>query len=247
MLKIPSCLCLVFALACVPATAGVVINGDFSSSVALQGYSSTGSVSEPPPGDFALFDESGVLMQTVTIPGGSSSLTFDFAFSTTATTPTGATLDDSFAAELTTSPDTDVLDLFVVDVSGVVPDPLDGLESFFPGVVPIDVDFDPSVSIAGFQSKTGGTDFFGRVSLDLPNTVLGESATITFRLLDNDFGFETVAAIDNFAVSSSNSTIPEPASLAVWIVMAGGCMSMRRKRAGVPPSSVPPCEGLGKA
>ncbi|WP_182866472.1 hypothetical protein [Stieleria mannarensis] len=232
MLKIPTCLCIVLAFAGVEATAGVIVNGDFSSPVALQGYSPGGSVTQRSPGNFAQFDDVGVLKQTFTIPGGGSSLTFDFAFSTTATTPIGPTFDDALAAELTTSPGTDVLDLFVVDVSGVTKDPLDGMESFFPKVVPIDVDFDPSISIAGFQGKTGGTDFSGRISLSLPSEVLGEAATITFRLLDND-GFDTVAAIDNFSVVSSNTPIPEPSSHAVWMVMAAGGLSRRRKRARV--------------
>ncbi|QEF96256.1 hypothetical protein Mal15_02830 [Stieleria maiorica] len=228
MLKIPTCLCIVLAFAGVEATAGVIVNGDFSSPVALQGYSSGGSVTQPSPGDFAQFDDVGVLTQTFTIPGGGSSLSFDFAFSTT--TPIGSIFGDTFAAELTTSPDADVLDLFFVDVSGVTKDPLDGMEGLFPNVVPIDVDFDPSISIAGFPSKPGGTDFSGRISLLLPSEVLAESATITFRLFDSGPAFETVAAIDNFSVVSSNTPIPEPASLAVWIVMAAGGLARRRKR-----------------
>ena len=231
MFTIRYCLSLVLALTSLDVVAGVIVNGDFSNAVALNGFTSSGSVSEPSPGDFAQFETSGVLKQGFDIPFGTSTLSFDFAFSTTALSGTFSGFDDSFAAELTTSPDADVLDIFVVDVSGVRKDPLNGFEPFFPGLVPIDVNYDPSISIPGFLEKPGGTDFSGRISLSLPSEVLGESATITFRLLNNDSGFDSIAAIDNLAVTTTVATIPEPTTLTIWLCFtAPNLLFLRRKR-----------------
>ena len=93
MFTIRYALCAIFTLAGLHASAGVINNGDF-----IQ------------------FDVDGVLPQGINIPSTASKLSFDFAFSTDATSGSFPGFEDSFAAVLETSPDGDVLDIFVVDV-----------------------------------------------------------------------------------------------------------------------------------
>jgi hypothetical protein len=144
-------------------------------------------------------------------------LAFDFAFSTTATPdqiPPGF-FPDSFASSTITTLDGDLLDLLVVDVYGVVPDP----ESI-PGATPVDVAYDPSVTINGFDSVafSSGTTFSGRISVWLPDTVLGEEATLYFDLFDESDTFATKAAVDQI----SAAPIPEPSTV---LLLCSGLMS----------------------
>lgn len=232
MFTIRYALCAVFTLAGLHASAGVINNGDFSSLTPLDGFSPTGNVSEPTD-DFALFDDSGFLTQTFTIPSSASTLSFDFAFSTS--NPSGTSTGfDSFSVELTTNADLDILDILVVDYEvEVSPDPLGPFGLPFPPFVPIDVSYVPSASFPGFQGVTGETKaFYGKISLTLPDEVLGELATITFDLGNQDPGAQTLAALDNLAVTTNNP-IPEPSSFALWLgataVMLGSSTRRRRK------------------
>lgn len=147
------------------------------------------------------------------VPGLPTRLSFDFAFSTAPDTSSSSSSTlDSFAVSLLTLADSDFLDILVVDASGLIPDPSDGIESST-GAIPIDVAYvstmDPTISILGFNSLPGGTTFSGRISLFLPSIVLGEDATIFFDLLDQKDGSRTIAAVDNLAVEP----VPEPATV----------------------------------
>jgi hypothetical protein len=181
-----------------------VINGDFSHATPLFGFTPSGTDVLEPTGEFAQLATDGSFVRTLelalAIPSVPSNLSFDFAFSTTSTSATPPTKPDSFEVSLITL-DNQFLDLLVVDVVGV--------KSVF-GVSP-----DFSISIPGFAGL-GGTEVSGRVSLALPSSVLGKSATIYFDLLNNDSTFGSIAAVDNITLTSTNHPVPEPASLAVW-------------------------------
>jgi hypothetical protein len=211
-----------FALA-IPFT-----NGDFSDPVPLFGYIATGTVISEPTGEFAQLETDGNFMrtleQTFTVPSLSTTLSFDFAFSTDDITPSGF-FPDSFAASLLTTVDGDFLDILVVDAFGPFPDPSDGIE-WITGAVPIDVTYDSSVSIAGFTPIAGGQTFSGRISLDLPAVVLGEEATLYFDLFDESDGFNAIAAVDNINVTP----VPEPATGTLILTgLAGLCWFARKK------------------
>ncbi len=206
---------LAFAFFSFDAYGGVINNGDFSSAVDLEGFVPTGNVTEPSPGGFALFGDDGVLSQTFVIPDAASVLSFDFAFSTEATPASAGFFPDAFSAELTTSPGRDVLDIFVADVLAVQNDPSNRFQASY-GTVPINVSYDPLITIAGFGGFAGGTEYSGRISLSLPGEVLGETATISFGLVDFDFD-ASIAALDNLSVTSTSSVIPEPSSRWIWV------------------------------
>jgi hypothetical protein len=191
--------------------ATVIVNGDFSDPVDLAGFVATGTTVGEPTGGFAQLETDGsfwrTLEQTFMIPALPTLFSFNFAFSTEGTPPVGG-FPDSFAASEITTLDGDFLDILVVDVYGVLEDPSEGIEHLT-GATPIDVSYDPSVTIAGFTPFAGGTTFYGRASLWLPDSVLGEEATLYFDLFDQLDGFKTIAAVDNISAES----IPEPGTL----------------------------------
>lgn len=119
---------------------------------------------------------------------------------------------DSFAASLVTASG-DFLDLLVTDVYGVLPDPSDGLEPIT-GALPITVQFDDTVTIAGFAPFPNGTTYAGRIGLRLP--VFGEEATLYFDLFDEPDGASSIAALDWITVTQA---IPVPGTLG--LVLAG--------------------------
>jgi hypothetical protein len=215
------CFALLFSSAAVMATS-IITNGDFSHPDDLSGFTATGTVVSEPTGNFALLETDGsflrTLEQTFTVPTLPTFLSFNFAFSTEGTPdkiPQGV-FPDSFATSKITTLDGDILDLLVVDVYSVVPDP----ESI-PGATPINVSYDPSVTIDGFDSFAfaSGTTFYGRISLWLPDNVLGEEATLYFDLFDELDTFATKAAVDNI----SAEPIPEPGTV---LLLSAGLVSL---------------------
>ena len=215
------------------AHAGMIVNGDFSDPIPLAGFVATGSDVGEPIGEFAQLDIGGgssrALNQTFDIASGATSLSFDFAFSTTATIATAPLLPDSFSASVVTTTDGETLDVLVVDLFGAIPDPSEGFEAFF-GVELIDVAIDPSVTIPGYIGL-GATEFSGRVTFSLPPQVRDEEATITFRLLDNDIAAHlSRAAVDNITVESGTGVVPEPTSIAAWGAILCSGLLIRRRR-----------------
>lgn len=219
----------------VSASAGTIVNGGFDDPAPLAGFTATGTTVSEPTGEFAQLATDGTfvrtLEQTFVVPPGPTTLSFDFAFSTAATTPIVG-FPDSFAVSLLTTLDGDFLDIMVVDAVGVVVDPSDGIE-FLTGAVPIDVELDPGVSIAGFVPFVGGTTFSGRISVALPGTVLSEEATLYFDLFDEGDGFETIAAVDNVEMVAREVPEPPPLALAMlglaaWLGLRGRGIPRRR-------------------
>jgi hypothetical protein len=211
-----------------------VINGDFSDSVDLAGWMASGNVVGEPTGDFAQLETDGIdpvrtLEQTVTIPAAPSTVTFDFAFSTDGTSVPGGIFPDSFAVSLITTVG-DFLDILVVDLLGVLPDPSDGIE-WITGALPIDVDLDPAVTIPGFSPVAGGTSYSGRINLALPASVRGQAATLYFDLYDEPDGASTIAAVDNVSVDPAN-TIPVPATLGLLLIGMAGSFVGRNAAGG---------------
>ncbi|WP_220498080.1 hypothetical protein [Stieleria mannarensis] len=233
--------------------AGVITNGTFDDATDLAGFTvvgedfffapiSAGTVSEP-GGSFAQLQNDNAtfllqLQQEFTVPSVASTLSFDFAFSTEGSPSTVGPVIDAFSVNLKSrSGLDDLLDILVVDaVVGVKIDPADGSE--IPPKRAIDVSLESVAFDPGFSGFTGGTDFFGRVSVDLPSEVLGDEVTLSFNLIDVDgpggFGlpdpFATIAAVDNITLTSSSSVIPEPASVATWSLMLLGTTLRRRRR-----------------
>lgn len=221
-----------FALAIVAtvgvnAHAGVIVNGDFSDPTDLAGFTVTGQTVTETDG-FARFEiGDGVLRtleQTFVIPLGATALSFDYAFSTTATAALHPSSPDSFAVSLETTIDGELLDIFVVDYGGPIPDPSDG-DEIMNMVEAIDVQ---SVSrpFDGFVGFTGGTTYTGRVTVFFPTQVLGEEATLYFDLGNFDGNaFDSIAAVDNITI------IPEPTSFAIWaLLVLAPCSTHRRRR-----------------
>ena len=205
-----------------------IVNGDFSDATALSGYTASGSVISEPGGQFAQLDTDGTFTRTLSqhfsIPVIGSSFSFDFAFSTEGIPPFGG-LADSLAVSIQTLAG-DLLDILVVDALGAVADPSDGIETVT-GATPITVSLDPSVGIAGF-APLSGVGFAGRVSLRLPNVVLGQDATLFVDLFDQGDGFASRGAVDNFSVTTL--AVPEPSALALIVLGLAGGMGAARRR-----------------
>jgi len=216
-----------------PATA-TIVNGDFSDPTALAGWDVDGTVIGQPPGtEIAQLETDGsflrTLSQTLVIPGAASELVFDFAFSTA---DDGSTSDpfvfpDSFAASLFTDPDGDFLDILVVDEAGPLPDPSDGIEGLT-GALPIVVDLDDTVGLAGFVPLAGATTFSGHIRVALPAQVRGETATLFFDLFDEPDGAATIAAVDNVAVAALAVPAPAPGLLVLAGLASLGAARRRR-------------------
>ena len=87
------------------ARADFIINGDFSDSTDLVGWTPEGTIVGEPFGDFGQLGADGnysrLLKQAFTLPTAPGLLAFDFAFSTAATPAPGG-FPDSFAASLIT-------------------------------------------------------------------------------------------------------------------------------------------------
>jgi len=143
-----------FAISQAVMATSIITNGDFSDSVDLAGFLATGTIISEPTGDFAQLETDGsfqrTLEQTYTIPSLPTRFSFDFAFSTEGTPTLG--FPDSFASSKLTTVDGDFLDILVVDAVGIVPDPSDGIE-WLTGATPIDVVYDPSVTIGVTEGK----------------------------------------------------------------------------------------------
>lgn len=212
------------------AFAGPIVNGDFSDPTDLFGYDVTGTVVSEPTGEFGQLATDGAFLrtleQTFTIPSDSSILSFDFEFST----ELGASgfFVDSFAGSSLTTIDGDFLDILVVDAFGAIPDPSDGIE-FLTGALPIDVDYDPTITIPGFTPFPGGTTISGRVSLLLPSDVLGEEATLYFDLFDEFDGAASRVAIDNISIQPNTTAVPEPSSF-LLLTIGGGVLIVGARR-----------------
>lgn len=216
----------------------LVINGDFSDPVDLAGWTPTptGATVGEPTGAFAQLETGGdspiTLEQTFTLPATSSTLVFDFAFSTSIPDGTSVPEDpgifpDSFTVSLYTTDWVYFLDILVVDVvRGAVPDPSDGDEQHA-DALPIDVDLDPGVTISGFNRFAGGFSTSGRISLPLPANVLGRDVALYFDLYDGPDGAATRAALDNVVVESA--AVPEPATLGLLALGLAAAVAARRR------------------
>jgi hypothetical protein len=222
-----------------PCVAASITNGDFSDPSDLAGWTSTGAVVGEPTGDFAQLETNGdfqrTLKQTFTLPGDASVLSFEFAFSIDTTSVPGASFPNSFTAYLESLGG--ALDIFFVDRDGAVPDPLDGNELTF-GVLPIDVDLDPGITILGFVPVVGGTYYSGHISLPLPTAVLGQDATLYFDLYDEDYGGYSVAAVDN--VSVDPAAVPAPATLILLLAGLAANIAGRNAAGGSAKKARPP-------
>jgi len=215
------------------ARAQFIVNGDFSDPTGLAGWTPEGAIVSEPFGGFAQLGADGtysrLLKQDFTLPTAPAILAFDFAFSTTAPL-LGAGFPDSFSASLITAGG-DFLDILVVDQLGVVADPSDGIE-WLTGALPIDVTFDPAVTIPGFQPLAGGTDYWGRISLRLPSAILGQEATLYFELFDETGLAATIAAIDNVGINPTAVPTPAtPALLGIGLAALSGAGRRRATRA----------------
>jgi hypothetical protein len=212
-----------------------LINGDFSDPEDFAGFDRWGTIITEPAGEYALLETDNsfrrTLEQTFVIPSAPSYLSFDFAFSTLQDTILEelSTYLDSFSASLYTfndnAADDDYLDIFVVDADGPLPDPSDGIENLT-FAFPIDVEFNPSVTISGFEPFGGGTTFYGRISLSLPDVVLGEEATICFDLYNEDDGYKSMAAVDNINISP----VPEPSTIFLLCTGLLGLAGLGKKK-----------------
>jgi len=208
------------ALLSSPLTAWAVplLNGDFSDSPDLSGWTATGEVVREPTNAFAQLETDGTtflrtLEQSFLVVGEPYRLSFDFAFSTQAASPPGAGVPDIFTVSIVTAGG-DYLDIFAADVFGAVPDPSDGNEAAN-NAVPIDVGFDPTLTITDFVPFSGGTTWTGRISLILPDLVLGQDATLFFDLFDWADGAATIAAVDNVTLEPA-SGVPLPPTLLLF-------------------------------
>lgn len=209
--------------------AGVISNGDFSDSIALKSFTSTGTAIGEPNGNFAQLETDGsftrTLEQVFSVPTGASTLAFDFAFSTQAAEGSVPSIPNSFAVSLLTD-DSDFLKLLLVDGRKLQPVGVDIATT----PLPSGVAYDDSLTIDGFQPFSGGVSYSGRLTIDLPNAVLGDNATIFFDLYDTiDDTHLAIAAIDNLQVTSSG-VVPEPTSLAIWAIAIGTLATHRRRR-----------------
>lgn len=215
------------------AEAGPIVNGDFADPVDLAGWTPTlgASIGEP-TGAFAQLETDGhwpsTLEQTVTLPTAPAQLVFDFAFSTSLPAlnviPPGV-FPDSLAVALVTSLG-DWLDILIVDASGVISDPSDGIEALT-GALPITVEEDLSITIPGFVPFSGGIDFSGRIRLLLPAAVRGQDATLYFDLYDEPDEAMTWVAIDNIAIEPV--AVPAPATLGLMLIGLVGVSVTRRR------------------
>lgn len=208
------------------------LNGDVNSDIIPFAPAASGALLN---GDFIQLETDGsyqrTLEQTFTLPTTPSQFFFDFASSTSLSSATAIPLGvfpDSFAVSLFTA-SSDYFDILVFDIAGeVVPDPSDGIEAIT-GALPINVAFDPTVTISGFSSFTGGFSVAGRISLLLPTSVRGQEATLYLDLFDEQDGAVTRAAVDN--VSIAPVTVPAPATWGLMIIgwVVAGIMRSRIK------------------
>ncbi len=142
-----------------PATAGAatLVNGNFSDAQDFAGWQPTGDVLREPGGAFGQLETDGTFQRTLQqgflVVGHHYRLSFDFAFSTQATTPPGAGVADALAVSIVTAGG-DYLDILAADVVGAVPDPSDGNEAAN-NAVPIQVGLDPTVTLSGFLPFVG--------------------------------------------------------------------------------------------
>lgn len=67
-----------------------------------------------------------------------------------------------------------------------------------------------------------------RVSLNV-SALGGHEVTIDFALLGDDDGLESTLDLDNIVVAQSN-VVPEPTSLAIWILVGAATLPCRRHR-----------------
>lgn len=239
--------CTLFATVLIlsPAAAGAatIVNGDFSDAQDFAGWQPTGDVLHEPGGAFGQLETDGTFQRTLQqgflVVGHHYRLSFDFAFSTQATTPPGAGVADAFAVSIVTAGG-DYLDILAADVVGAVPDPSDGNEAAN-NAVPIQVGLDPSVTISGFLPFVGGAAYTGRITLDLPDLVLGQDATLFFDLFDYPDGSSTIAAVDNVTLEPF-ADLPLPTTVALLLPGLLAAPLVRRRSPSVtakhPPESL---------
>lgn len=210
-------------IVCQYANAGVM-NGDFSDTTipvftdwtTLYGDAPTdgGGVASFNAIDF--FDET-QLEQTFSLPTGATRLSFEFSLSSVAGGGSGGIGFDIFQATL--------FDASWDPLFPIVPGPF-GDSRFFA----LDADQQPFKSTeVTVDEFTIGTVAWKRVSLDV-SSLPTQDLTLEFLLLGADDELATTVLLDNVMVGQSASIVPEPATMAIWVVLGTATMGLRRKR-----------------
>ena len=210
-----------------PASAGIV-NGDFETgdlsgwttsaiggspliSVVMPG---TNHFAELATGDFATGPFISTLEQTFTVDPATPQLSFDFTLPSTILDPTGTGLSpflDSFVVSLLSG--ASFFDLLLVDQFGAIADPFGTAPGTTGVAAPSDVAFDFSL-VADLSS------------------LVGESVTLFFDVINEDDGFESVFALDNVQLTGTGAVVPEPSTFIIFVVgLLTFCSGLRLRRA----------------
>lgn len=216
------------ALACFQmpaASAGVIVNEDFSTSVIgpdpFPGWS-TSPFAFVPPGDgggFAsfsvtgFFDDPQQLEQLFLLPSNATTLSFEIQLTSVA----GGVVwpfatNDSFQASL-----------FDTLGNPQFPTSFGIFDAFY------SVD---SSGFEGFSSAASVEDIAGglkRVTLNLA-TLPSQDYVIEFAMLGDDDGLQTTVGLDNVIVAQAAHVVPEPASIALWAIFGITALPMSRRR-----------------
>jgi hypothetical protein len=219
-------------LALSAARADLIANGDFSASTDLAGWTAEFTIIGEPTHNYAQLGTDGeprrTLSQTFSLPALPATLGFDFSFHTSASSVgdiPGGVFPDSFAASLITAGG-DFLDILVVDLAGADAYPSANRE-WFTGALPILVDLDPGIAIPDFPLFVTGSAYSGRITVWLPDAILGQDATLYFDPYDQADNASTIAGIDNVSVQPTRAA-PAPATLGLLLVGLAAGAAVRR-------------------
>ena len=114
----------------------------------------------------------------------------------------------------------------VVDLAGADAYPSANRE-WFTGALPILVDLDPGIAIPDFPLFVTGSAYSGRITVWLPDAILGQDATLYFDLYDQADNASSIAGIDNVSVQPTRAA-PAPATLGLLLVgLAAGAAARR--------------------
>ncbi|MCO8125241.1 polymorphic toxin-type HINT domain-containing protein [Stieleria sp. TO1_6] len=170
-----------------PRDASVIVNGDFSAGLSGWQTEVVGTAADAAPGRInalggaAQFTENESfltsLQQTIVIPEGATSLSFDFV--ALALDPVAGGVPDAFEVSL--------LD---ADQKSVVPTHIAHSTAFF------NHSSGSAASVADGVTVSGST-----VTLDVTGLIAGQNAKLVFDLIGNPPGNRSIATIDNVAIS----------------------------------------------